>query len=294
MYVLSLILKGIILGCTAIIPGISIGTIALTLNVYAPCVESFAIIATPHKWNLRSITQAFRFLAPIVIGIALAMVLLARALEYLLDQYPAFVHLTFLGIIVGSIPSLYSQHIRQYISLCRAGYVICGAAVVLFFGLSDLLFAVESTYTQNANSLHMNVVSISTALLFGTIGSACGLIPGISGSFVLLILGYYGTYLAIITSFNALIVPLLIGHAIGFVMMSVIIKRVLNVYTAQSYNVILGMIIGSCVAIFPWQLSSGITSSSTRIIIACACILSGSMLTYVLGHISTTRSPQST
>jgi hypothetical protein len=117
MIFVILIVKGIILGCTAIIPGISIGTMALVLDVYGEAIDSFTIICNIKKWSKQTIIRLCKFFFPLAIGIVIAMITLATLLTFLLDTYPTFVHFGFIGIILGSIPYIYKKHIKKYMSI---------------------------------------------------------------------------------------------------------------------------------------------------------------------------------
>lgn len=250
MYFVIGIIKGIILGCTAIIPGISIGTMALVLQVYEQAILYFSLIAEPKKWNRETFIHMAIFFAPLLIGISISMVLLATLISWLLQNYLTFVHITFLGIIIGSIPHIYKTHIKQHISFKSLYLIIIGIGVVLYFAFSRTTHNTETITSYN--SLDITIPSILSAFLYGVIGSAFGLIPGISGSFVLLILGAYTIYLEIIKTLTiVLVISVLLGHIAGFILAAVVLKNLLIKYPTQCYNVILGMIIGSAIGIFP-------------------------------------------
>ena len=278
MIFVILIVKGIILGCTAIIPGISIGTMALVLDVYGEAIDSFTIICNIKKWSKQTIIRLCKFFFPLAIGIVIAMITLATLLTFLLDTYPTFVHFGFIGIILGSIPYIYKKHIKKYMSIKSLPFVLLGVAIILFFAFSDNI----SRNIDSTSHITLSTTAILLALLFGIISAACGLIPGISGSFVLLILGYYTSYLTIIKDvFIPLLIPLLIGHLIGFILVSFVLKTVLTKYPFQAYSVILGLILASIIGIFPWKSIQATFSNDTffhliiNICIAVLCLLLG-------------------
>lgn len=249
-----LVLKGIILGCTAIIPGISIGTMALVLNVYEKAIDGFTSLLTLKNWNKNNIIEIILFFLPLAIGMLIAMVALATLLKFLLDTYPAFVQISFMGVIVGSIPHIYKMHIKEHIKISSFPYIVIGIAIILFFSFSDFIFPQVETNKEISTELTFSITTITMALMFGTISSACGLIPGISGSFVLLILGYYSTYLTIVKELNIpLLIPLFIGHVLGLIVTAIILKSLLHKFATQSYSVIFGLVLASIIGIFPWS-----------------------------------------
>ena len=263
-----LIIKGFLLGCTAIIPGISIGTMALVLGVYTKAIEGFSLIASPSKWNKQVILHLLvSFFTPLLIGTISAMILLAAALSWLLNTYPIFVLLCFTGIIIGSIPYIWHTHIKQYNIMSLIPFIILGVCSILFFAFSKTWFSIDTNNTSHT-LLQISLPSIIAAFFFGMLSSACGLIPGISGSFVLLILGYYNIYLTIIKTLHfPLLIPILIGHIMGFIAVSVLIKFLLHRFTRQSFGTILGMVLASVIAIFPWDIITTIPSLPQRQII---------------------------
>lgn len=262
MIFVVLIVKGIILGCTAIIPGISIGTMALVLDVYREAIDGFTIVINIKKWSKQTLIRLCKFFFPLVIGIIIAMITLATLLTFLLEKHPTFVHLGFIGVILGSIPYIYKEHIKEHMSIKSLPFILLGAIVILFFAFSDDI----SRNIDAASHITFSTQSILFALLFGIIGAACGLIPGISGSFILLMLGYYTSYLTIIKDvIIPLLIPLLIGHLIGFILISLVLKTVLTKYPFQSYSVILGLILASVVGIFPWDSIQATFSNNTGV-----------------------------
>lgn len=290
MFIIDII-KGIILGCTALIPGISFGTMAIVLDIYDKAILNFTVIVTPKRWNKQTIVPMMRFFLPLLTGVCVAMITLATLISLLLEHYPSFVQLSFVGIILGSIPHIYTHHVKQYISWKIVPYIIIGIVVLLFFAFGDAIFSIPKTKTLI--NLNINMWTIFTAFIFGIISSACGLLPGISGSFVLLIMGYYPTYLTIMkTLTTALLLPLLIGHIVGLVLAALLIKSLLHRFSAQSYGIIFGLILATVLGIFPWiTMPSDIQTLHTKdlllyITTAVACICFGIILSKITASLS--------
>lgn len=284
MIFVILIVKGIILGCTAIIPGISIGTMALMLDVYEEVINGFSIMIHIKQWNKHTIIRLCTFFIPLAMGIVIAMITLAAILTFLLHTYPTFIHLGFIGIIIGSLPYIYKAHIKEHMSIKSIPFILIGVVIIFLFAFSDNSFKdIVSTST-----ISISASSIFLALLFGIISAACGLIPGVSGSFVLFILGYYTTYLTIIKDIIIpLLIPLLIGNIVGFILISLVLKTLLSKHPAQSYAVIFGLILASMIAIFPWDTIQSIVSNNSishitlNIIIALLCMFFGIGLSHI-------------
>lgn len=96
---LLLILKGFILGIANIIPGVSGGTLAMTMGIYEDIIKSISsILKTPKK--------SFKLLLHLGIGGLLSILILSKLLNYTLTNYAFATTLFFIGLIVGGFPLL--------------------------------------------------------------------------------------------------------------------------------------------------------------------------------------------
>ena len=88
------------------------------------------------------------------------------------------------------------------------------------------------------------------------IASITMLIPGISGSLVLIIIGMYQTiYIEGVANLNiGLLIPILIGAAIGIVGGAKLIRFLMSRFYQLTYMTILGLLVGS---VFQLGMSSG-------------------------------------
>ena len=78
---LILVIKGFIMGIANIIPGVSGGTLALTLGIYEQFIGAISHFFSNFKKNIC-------FLAPIGLGILLAVATLSRVIDYSFNHYP--------------------------------------------------------------------------------------------------------------------------------------------------------------------------------------------------------------
>ncbi|MDN6502885.1 MAG: DUF368 domain-containing protein, partial [Tetragenococcus koreensis] len=86
-----LIIKGIFMGVANIVPGLSGGTIAVSLGIYDDIIRSIATIKSEMKKSLR-------FFIPLLIGLLLGVALFSRMITYLFDFYPLVTAATFTGL----------------------------------------------------------------------------------------------------------------------------------------------------------------------------------------------------
>ena len=76
-----LVLKGFLLGIANIIPGVSGGTLAITLGIYNDLIGAISHFFKNLKKNLK-------FLIPLGIGMVLAILLGSKVISLCLDKFP--------------------------------------------------------------------------------------------------------------------------------------------------------------------------------------------------------------
>ena len=107
---LLLVLKGIGMGAANVIPGVSGGTIALITGIFERLIfalKSFDITAARLllKGDLRGFARHIDlyFLVSVMLGVALAIVSLARLFDYLFQNYPVYIWAYFFGLVLASV-----------------------------------------------------------------------------------------------------------------------------------------------------------------------------------------------
>ncbi|MFB6225900.1 MAG: DUF368 domain-containing protein [Candidatus Paceibacteria bacterium] len=178
---LFLFLKGVAMGASDIIPGVSGGTMALITGIYERLIDSInkIKISEPIK------TFDFRFFIPLGLGIISAVFLMADFLHYALNSFPAQTYAFFFGVILASAIFVFNQHIKTTDSNTAKIILVTMLGAVfafLFVGLDPL----------SASS------SLLILFLSAVVAISAMLLPGISGSFILLLLGQYEYVLNIV------------------------------------------------------------------------------------------------
>lgn len=237
---LILMIKGFILGIANIIPGVSGGTLAITLGIYEELINTISHIFSNLKKNLA-------FIIPIGVGGVLSILLLSKLLNYTLENYPVPTTLFFVGLIVGGVPLIYKKVANEKKS---KGNII--AFIITF------LLIIFLTFTKNGlGDVSLNEINIGmTFILFlvGVITAATMVVPGISGSFVLMLLGFYKPILNTVSSITnlellsnnmSILIPFGIGVLIGIILIAKLIEFLLKKYEIITYYAILGFIISS-------------------------------------------------
>lgn len=95
-------LYGLVFGITTIIPGFSGATVAVICGFYNTLIDSVSGIFKNFKANAK-------FLALFLIGAAAGAVASAIAINKLITLSETVVNYVFLGIVIGTIPSVYKK-----------------------------------------------------------------------------------------------------------------------------------------------------------------------------------------
>lgn len=282
-----LVIKGFIMGIANIIPGVSGGTLALTMGIY----ENF-IGAISHFFS--NLKENIKFLLPIFIGIGLSLLTMSNVITASFDKYPIPTTLFFMGLVIGGIPMLFSKikgtkEVKKPIS-----YIIM---LLTFLLVMVLAFSKEifGGTLGNADFSNLNIFGYLNLTLIGTIAAATMVIPGVSGSLVLMLLGYYFPIVNVIkelTHFNNIVSNILIagffgvGVLIGIVLIAKLIEWLLAKFETFTYFGVIGFIIASVLAIpvSVYHEVSNIVYTVPQVIIGIIFLVLGGVVGYKLGE----------
>lgn len=286
-------IKGIFIGIANIIPGVSGGTIALSMGIYDKLIG--AVSNFLKDWKKSVIT-----LLPILVGCGIGLIGFTFAIEYLLSEHTFVTCMTFIGLILGGLPIL----VRQLKDKLRARGGSIGIfdilAFVILFALAIFLPLLDSG-EEVLKTLTATPGTMAIMFLIGIIASATMVIPGVSGSLVLMILGYYygiiesiKTFLESLKAFDIpaltngflILFPLGIGILLGIFLIAKLITFLFERYGVQTYCAILGLILSSPFAIFEntglfdqlGQLNPMLVLSGVLLAVV------GAVVTYMLGE----------
>ncbi|MED9904284.1 MAG: DUF368 domain-containing protein [Lachnospiraceae bacterium] len=285
MQFLKDICKGAVIGIANIIPGVSGGTMAVSMGIYDKLIHCITHLFKEFK-------KSILFLLPIVIGAAVAIVACAFGLEYLFLKFPVPTNLLFVGLILGGLPAI-CKKVKG--SKVKAGHVI---AFLLFFGLV-VMMAVIGEKEGNTADLSFNILNVLKLFLVGVIASATMVIPGVSGSMILVLIGYYNPILGEITGFiNALkefdvplllqgcgvLIPFGIGVVIGIFAIAKLIEIVFAKFPLYAFWAIIGLIVASPFAIVLMNLGSFAGVTIPMIIASVVTFAAGFFVAMKLGE----------
>ena len=273
-----LIIKGFFMGLANLIPGVSGGTIAITLGIYDKLIESISHILSNIKENIK-------FLLPIFIGMILSILSLSKVMSFALDKFLFPTILFFIGAIVGGIPMLYKK--------------VKGSKSVTSYIIFILTFAlvIGMTYLSGGKVISfdgINIIGYIKLFFVGVISAATMVIPGISGSAVLMTLGYYEPVINTIkdlTNFSNLfsnmmiLIPFGIGVVVGILLIAKLIEYLLKKFEVKTYYGILGFVFASIISIIiqNFFMNGVVSISIVEVVIGVVLFGLGFIVAYKLG-----------
>ena len=227
------VLKGMIIALGFILPGVSGGVLAAILGIYERMIRFLAHIKENFVENVLYFT-------PVAIGMVLGIAAFSYPVNLLLDNYKVIVLWGFAGAIIGTIPSLIKESVKESDR---------DRADTITFWLSFILSGVF-LYSLNGmvGTLPANFLSF---ILAGALIALGILIPGLSPSNLLLILGLYTPML---TGFKRLdlfgtFLPIGIGGALALILFSKAMDYILKHYHSRVYHFIIGIVLSSTLLI---------------------------------------------
>lgn len=261
MKMIKLLLQGAVIGLANIIPGVSGGTMMVAMGIYDRLIRSITHLFTRFR-------RSIRFLLPILVGAALAILLLSRFFTWALDRWNIPTSFFFIGLILGSFPLLMrTMKVRKPTSLMWLLFAIFFIVVI-----GGAFFSEDSA--QASYMLDGSLTGILLLFIVGIIAAATMVIPGISGSMILMILGYYRPILYTISALidalkgfsileflriALLLVPFGLGVVIGIFLVARLVEFLLKKYRKETSAAIWGLLLASPISILLQANWTGVT-----------------------------------
>lgn len=272
-------LRGFAMGAADIVPGVSGGTVALVLGIYRRLVASIRTGAGALAALLRLDVGAFldrlravewRFLAPLLVGVASAVIALSHLIESLLEHHPVRMSALFFGLVAGSIVvawRLIGERDRPRL------LVLLAVALVTFWLLG-----------YSAGTI---VDPPWWAFLLGGSVAICAMIlPGISGSFILLMMGMYAPVLGAVNDRQLLALGVLIvGVVVGLGAFSTLLNLLLERYHDTVMAALVGLMAGSLRVLWPWPegtAGTGLASPSGDVLVPLLMAVAGMVVVLIV------------
>lgn len=271
MSIIIEIIKGMIIGIANVIPGLSGGTIAVSMGIYEKLIHTINnIFKTPFK----CIKEIWTY----IVGIGLGIIVAVFGITYLFEVSPIPTAMLFVGLILGAIPTIGGKINERNISK---------RDIITFVVFLAIIIAVPFLKSSVA-IINENVMSTYIILfLLGIVAAATMVIPGVSGSMILMAFGYYEYIMGTISEFikavfnfefaaafeeMLILAPFGIGVLIGIVAIAKLIEWLLEHHEKTVYWGILGLLVAS-----PFPIIINLDMSGISIVVAiisiAACVV---------------------
>lgn len=266
-------LRGMVIGLANIIPGVSGGTMMVSMGIYDTLIHCITHLFKEFKKSILT-------LLPYAVGMVLAIGGLSFALKWAFAVYPLPTNTLFIGLILGGLPAILRQ-----VKGKKKGAV----GAVLFVVFFALIIVMQIFQSEHVATITLSFGEVIKLFMLGAVASATMVIPGVSGSMILKLLGYYepvvtvaipglisglalGEWAAVGTNVGILL-PFGLGIVVGIFAIAKLIEVLLAHWEGQTYCAILGLVTASPVAIL--MATEMVNLSWTTLII--------SLLTFAIG-----------
>ncbi|KMY46561.1 membrane protein [Bacillus sp. FJAT-27916] len=256
------IYRGLLMGISDLIPGVSGGTIAFILGIYDRFLLAISGIFS-RDWR-----RHLGFLLPLALGMGFAILAFSRVIDYLLENHYEPTQFFFLGLIIGVFPFIAKQ------ADVKSNFDVKHIGVLVLVG--GILASMAFIQTNEEAVISSFTAGTYVRLFFsGWLASMAMLLPGISGSFVLLLIGAYSTIISALSDLNLpVIMAVGAGAALGFILSSKAIAYLLLQFPHMTFAIIMGLIAGSVFVVFP-----GLPNSPLALILCIITFVCGLLVT---------------
>ena len=247
-------IKGIFIGAGAIVPGVSSGVLCVIFGIYEKLLDAVLNF-------FKDIKQNIKFLFPIALGVGIGVLLFSNMLNYLLYEFPIQTKSIFIGLILGTIPSLIKEvNEKETFKPQNIIYLL----IALVIGIITVILENRMHIVSNIDGM-----SIMYLVMCGAIMSIGIVVPGVSSTIILMLLGVYSVYLQSVANlYLPVLIPMGIGLILGSIIMMKLTKKLLETYYAQTFYSIIGFTIGSIFVLLP----QGMTWVETILSVLCVIL----------------------
>lgn len=243
-------LRGVLIGIAEVIPGVSGGTLALITGIYSRLLNNIDLlfkslrqIAHPKLMARNLIALEWKFLLPVFIGMALALITTASFMEGLLESNPIELRAVFAGLVAAGIyiPFKMSVSVNGNNWTLRDYLLALIGALAAFF-----LTGLPQGEVSNPGPI---LIFFSAAI------AICALVlPGISGSFLLLTIGMYSATIGALNDRDLqYLLIFALGALLGLASFVSLLKFLLSQRARPTLVLLAGLMLGSLRALWPWQ-----------------------------------------
>jgi len=249
---LRCLLGGALMGLANLVPGISGGTMLLAAGIYPRFIQALAELS-----GLRFRKSSFIVLGLVGVAGAGAILLGAGTVKDAVVEHRWAMYSLFIGLTLGGVPVLW-QMARPATNPFWAGIVV---GLLVMVALAWLQISGASSGTSREG--------VPMMFIAGVAGASAMILPGVSGGYLLLVLGVYVPVLSAIDALKealragnlesasdpvlGVVLPVGVGVAIGILVISNLIKIVLERFEQPTLGALMGLLVGAVFGLWPFQ-----------------------------------------
>jgi len=255
-----LVIKGMVVGAGAILPGISGGVLCVVFGIYQPMM---ALLAHP----IKSFKIYYKLFIPFLIGWVLGFLALAKLVEMLFAASSTIAISLFVGLIAGTLPSLFKEAGKN------------GSSKGSWIGFSIGLFVMFTVLTMLSKGTATDISpNIWWFAFCGIVWGFSLIIPGLSSSSILIFMGLYQPMTSGIASLDMLVIlPLIAGLAITVFLFARLVNFLFEKHHSIMHHTIIGIVIASTLLIIPVEYTSNV-----NLAISIACFFAGFIVSILM------------
>lgn len=243
------VLRGVVIGLANVIPGVSGGTMMVSMGIYDTII-----------WSINHLFKQFKkcviTLLPYLLGMVIAILAGAIGLKAAFAEFPLPTNALFIGLILGSLPFILHE---------MKGTKIGWQGILLFIVFFALVVMQKVLEGDGNAEIVLSFGEVLKLFLLGAVASATMVVPGVSGSMMLKTFGYYepivtgaipdllsgltGGDWSMVLNNVGILLPFGIGIVVGFFGIAKLIAFLFKHWKGWTYCGILGMVMASPVVI---------------------------------------------
>lgn len=306
------IIRGAVIGIANIIPGVSGGTMMVTMGIYDKLLGSITGIVKNFKKSIKT-------LLPYIIGMAVGIGAFAFLLtKLLLPKFPLPTAFAFIGLIAGGVPVLIKKLMqagrkkeenvedaqaeqvkttevtKPVAQMKQPNLFLCILVFALFFAL---IIGMQFMGEGADRAVTFSAGTVLIMIVMGVLAAAAMVIPGVSGSLLLLAFGYYNPVTGAVTDFISavfdldiatawdkflILFPFGVGVLLGIFFVAKLIEWLIKKHERLTYCGILGLVCASPIPVFLNALGGAIGAGA--VIASVITFVAGFVVAYVMGR----------
>ena len=276
------LLRGVVIGVANIIPGVSGGTMMVSMGIYDTLIHCITHLFKEFKKSIKT-------LLPYAVGMLVGILALASVINWGLENHPLPTNTLFIGLILGGLGPLLKKVDRKKINAAAVIAFIALFALIIWLGVQ------RKESIQNAETINMDALQVLIMVFIGMIASATMIIPGVSGSLVLMLLGYYKPVVNALSTLKdglfslnfdlmgqpaLMLLPFLLGIVLGIFGVAKLIEWLTARFPTPTYCGVLGLVVASPISLLIQTDLSGV--SAVTVIISVVTLAAGFAGAYLL------------